>query len=107
MHETINKLFNSYGYHNPFYHKSITNANKKYSVFVKRNNKTQLIHFGDRHMQHYKDRTKQKKWKHMNHNDKQRRASYLARAHGIKNKSGQYTARDNNSANYYSIKYLW
>jgi hypothetical protein len=41
------------------------------------------------------------------HKDEKRRKSYLARARGITNKSGKKTANDKNSANYYSIKYLW
>ena len=30
--------------------------NKKYSVYVKQNSKTKLIHFGDKRYKHYKDK---------------------------------------------------
>jgi hypothetical protein len=54
------------------------------------------VHFGDSSMEDYLD-----------HNDKARRKSYLARAKGIKNGSGQFTYKDPSSANYYSVHLLW
>ena len=44
---------------------------------------------------------------HLNHNDEKRRASYLARAKGIKDKNGNLTWKNKSSANYFSIRYLW
>jgi hypothetical protein len=76
---------------------------KKYMVMY--NNK--WIHFGDTRYQHYKDQTPNKCYKNLDHGDLTRRKSYLARAKGIKDKSGSLTYRNKNSANYYSIKYLW
>ena len=73
-----------------------TKSGKKGMVFVKKNGQVRLIHFGDSSMQDFTQ-----------HRDKKRRASYLARAKGIKDKSGKLTWKDKNSANYYSIKYLW
>lgn len=69
---------------------------KKMSVYVMKDGKRKLIHFGDSNM---KDFTQ--------HGDKKRRASYLKRSAGIKNKKGQLTKNDKTSANYYSRRYLW
>jgi len=41
------------------------------------------------------------------HKDKERRKSYLARSAKIRDKNGNLTANDKNSANYYSRRYLW
>ncbi len=79
--------------------------NKKYSVYVMKNGKKKLIHFGDSNMEHFKDKLGE--YKHLDHNDPIRRKSYLARAKGIRDKQGNLTYNDRNSANYYSIRYLW
>ncbi len=91
-------------YH-PFYDSNVTPSNKKYSVYVMKNDAKRLIHFGDRSMQHYFDKIGH--WKSLNHLDKERRKRYLARARGIKNSAGALTWKDRNSANFYSVKYLW
>lgn len=70
--------------------------NKKMSVFVKKDGKKKLIHFGD---SRYKDFTQ--------HGDKKKREAYLKRTAGIKNKQGKLTKDDKNSANYYSRRVLW
>jgi len=70
--------------------------NKKYSVYVMKDGKKKLINFGD---SRYEDFTQ--------HKDKERRKSYLKRAKGIKNKKGDLTYKDKNTANYWSIKLLW
>ena len=90
----------------PFKGKS-TPKQKKYSVYVKSDNKKgfKTIHFGDSSMQQFKDKLGY--YKHLDHGDPVRRKSYLARAKGIKNKQGELTWKNKNSANYYSIKYLW
>ena len=77
---------------------------KKYMV-VAPNGKT--IHFGSLSNEHYKDTTGLGLYTHLNHNDEKRRASYLARAKGIKDKNGNLTWKNKNSANYFSIKFLW
>jgi len=41
------------------------------------------------------------------HKDPKRRKSYLARAKGITNKQGKKTWTDKNTANYWSVHYLW
>ena len=58
--------------------------------------KKKLIHFGDSRFQDFTQ-----------HKDEKRRKSYLARARGIKNKKGELTWKDKNSANYYSVRLLW
>ena len=65
------------------------------------------IHFGASDMEQFKDNTGLGLYTHKNHNDTERRRKYLARAKGIKNKKGELTYRDKESANYYSVKYLW
>lgn len=69
---------------------------KKMSVYVMKDGKKKLIHFGDSNM---KDFTQ--------HKDEKRRKSYLARSAGIRNKEGKLTKDDKNSSNYYSRRYLW
>jgi len=69
----------------------------KYSVIVKSDTgKDKIIHFGDSRYQDYRQ-----------HKDEKRRASYLARAKGIKNKKGEFTWKDKNTKNYWSVHYLW
>jgi len=70
--------------------------NKKFSVYVMKDGKKKLIHYGD---SRYLDFTQ--------HKDKERRKSYLLRAKGIRNKKGELTWKDKNSANYWSVKTLW
>ena len=89
--------------YSPFVSKA---KNKKYSVRIKTDEgKTKLIHFGDSRMQQYKDKLGH--YSNLDHGDKERRRRYLARAKGIKDKNGNLTWKNKNSANYYSIKYLW
>ena len=69
---------------------------KKGMVYVKKDGKKKLIHFGDSSMS---DFTK--------HKDKARRKNYLQRSGGIRNKEGKLTKNDKNSANYWSRKVNW
>jgi hypothetical protein len=87
----------------PIFKKS-TRKNKKYSV-ISPSGKT--IHFGSASMEQYKDSTGLGLYSDKDHNDEKRRKSYLARAKGIKNKKGELTWKDPESANYYSVRYLW
>jgi len=82
-----------------------TAKNKKYSVYVIKDGKKKLINFGDTRYQHFKDKIGD--YSNLDHNDKKRQKSYLSRAKGIKNKKGELTYKDKNSANYYAVKYLW
>ena len=68
---------------------------KKFSVYVMKEGKKKLIHFGSTD---YQDFTQ--------HKDKDRRKSYLARSAGIRNKEGKLTYLDKNSANYWA-RTLW
>ena len=83
-------------------YKLSTSKGKKLMVVV--NNKT--IHFGALPMQHFRDRTGLLP-KYLNHGDKARRLSYLARTSKIVRKDGSKTINDVNSANYHSRKILW
>jgi len=75
-----------------------TRKNKKYSVYVKGvSGNAKLIHFGDKRYQQYHD--KLGFYKHLDHGDKKRRASYYAR-HGP-----SYGRK--NTAKYWSHKILW
>jgi len=67
--------------------------NKKYSVYVMRNGKKTLIHFGDSRYKHNYSASARK--------------SYLARSGGIKDKSGKLTKNNKNSANYWARRVLW
>jgi hypothetical protein len=69
---------------------------KKMSVYVMKNGKKKLIHFGDSNMKDFRQ-----------HKDPARRKSYLARSGGIRNKQGKLTKNDKNSANYWARKVLW
>ena len=84
-----------------------TKSRHKYWVYVKSDNKQgyKKIGFGMKGMGQYKD--KGGHYKSLDHGDAVRRRSYLARAKGIKNMKGELTYKDKNTANYWSIRYLW
>jgi len=69
---------------------------KKGSVYVLKDGKKRLIHFGDSSM------TDKRKGA-----SKAQQKSYLARSAGIRNKEGKLTKNDKNSANYWSRKVNW
>ena len=81
-----------------------TRPGKKYSVITP---KGKTVYFGSSTSQQYKDSTGKGYWSHKDHGDAKRRRSYLARAKGIKNKQGKFTYNNRESANYYSVNYLW
>lgn len=72
--------------------------NKKYSVYVKSNNKTgiKLIHFGDSRYGQFKDKLGH--YKSLDHGDEKRKQNYYSR-------HGKATSKD--SAKYWSHKILW
>ena len=75
----------------------LSNAkNKKYSVFVLKDNKKKLIHFGDKRYQQFKDKIGF--YKKLDHNDPKRKKLYFIR-HG--------KSTDKNTAKYWSNKILW
>ena len=69
---------------------------KKGSVYVLKDGKKRLIHFGDSSM------TEKRKGA-----SKAQQKSYLARSAGIRNKEGKLTKNDKNSANYWSRRVNW
>ena len=74
-----------------------TKSRFKYWVYVRSDTKKGYKKIGFGHKD-YEDYTQ--------HRDKERQRSYLARAKGIKNKKGELTYKDRNSANYWAVK-LW
>jgi hypothetical protein len=71
---------------------------KKFSVYVKgKNGNKKLIHFGAKGYPDWRSGSA----------TKEQRKSYLARAKGIKDKSGNLTWKDKNTANYWAVRYLW
>ncbi len=75
--------------------------NKKYDAILQ--NKTtkaiKKVPFGDVRYQQYRDSTPLKLYKHLNHNDKERRRLYRARHE--KDMSNKF------SSGYFSSKFLW
>ncbi len=69
---------------------------KKYSVYVMKNGKKTLIHFGDNRYEQFKDKLGE--YSNLDHNDPKRKKAYYAR-HG--------QTSDKNSAKYWSHKILW
>lgn len=63
------------------------------------------IHFGDSSMQQFKDRTGI--WKKLDHGDKTRQKSFLARSKGIKLKDGSLAWKNPMSPAYHSVRILW
>jgi hypothetical protein len=88
--------------------KKSTRKNKKYSVITP---KGKTIHFGaivaGKPMEQYKDSTGLGLYSKYDHGNNQRRKSYILRAKGIKNKDDKLTWKNKESANYYSVKFLW
>ena len=78
--------------------KNTSSSKNKMWVYVKTDTKKgyKKIGFGLKGMQDFRQ-----------HKDPKRRASYLARSGGIKDKNGNLTKNNKNSANYWSRKVLW
>ena len=70
-----------------------TRKNNKYMVTLKSGKK---VHFGSSKYEDY-----------LTHKDKDRRDKYLARATKIKNKQGELTYNNPESANFWSVHLLW
>ena len=105
----------------PFKGKS-TPASKKYSVYVKVNNKKgyKTVHFGARGMDDWRSgkATKEQRKSFRAHiinaakntigkATKEQRKSFRARMMGIKRKDGTYAYKDKTSPAYWSLNYLW
>tara|TARA_R100001163_G_C4930636_1_gene106727 strand:+ start:198 stop:479 length:282 start_codon:yes stop_codon:yes gene_type:complete len=74
-----------------------TKADKKGMVYVMKDGKKRLIHFGQKGAPDFNSGKA----------SKGQQKSYLARSGGIRNKSGQLTKNDKNSANYWSRRVNW
>ena len=83
--------------------KQSTRKNKKYMIKYK----DKWIHFGDTRYEQFRDGTPLKLYSYMDHNDDIRRLNYINRAMGIKDKDGNITGNNPNSANFYAIRLLW
>jgi hypothetical protein len=83
----------------PFYKADVTPYNKKYSVYVLKDNKPRLIHFGAYGYEQFKD--KLGKYKAYDHGDNIRRANYRARH----KKAGD--VNNKNTAAYWAYNILW
>ena len=81
--------------------------NKKYRVEFMYNGKLHKVNFGDKRYEQFKDSTPLKLYNHLDHNNKERRKNYRARASRIKNKKGELTYKNPLYPNYWSYKYLW
>ena len=78
------------GYNQP---RKSDRPDKKMMVLAKKGDEVRLIHFGQKGYRHnYSEAAKK---------------SYLARSGGIRNKSGELTANDKFSANYWARRVLW
>lgn len=75
---------------------------KKLMVIV--NNKK--IYFGQKGYEHFFDKTGLLD-KKLNHKDEKRKERYLKRSKGIKDKNGNLTYKNPESANFHSINILW
>ncbi len=69
-----------------------TRKNKKLMVLTNKG----IIHFGDSNMEDFTQ-----------HKNKKRQISYCKRSAGIKDKQGNLTKNNKDSANYWSRKILW
>lgn len=86
-----------------FYDPEITPPTKKYSVWYN----GQLIHFGQKGYQQYRDSTPLRKYKSLDHRDKKRRDAYRARHGQVLKRDGTPAYLDKNQPAYWSWHYLW
>ena len=70
---------------------------KKYSVYVMKNGKKRLIHFGASGMDDWRSGKA----------TKEQRKSFRARMKGIKRKDGTLAYKDKASPAYWALNYLW
>jgi len=77
----------------------LTPKTKKYSVYVKADNKKgyKTIHFGARGMDDWRSGKA----------TKEQRKSFRARIKGIKRKDGTFAYKDKSSPAYWALNYLW
>ena len=73
-----------------------SNPKKKMMVYVMKDGKKKLIHFGQANAPDF-----------ISGASKEQRKSYLARSGGIRNKKGELTKNIKSSPNYWSRRILW
>jgi hypothetical protein len=78
-------------------------GDKKYKVITPMGKK---IHFGSRNYEHFKD-SALGTYKHLDHGDVKRRASYKARHKAIKTKDGKFAYLNPEQPSFYSMFFLW
>lgn len=79
-----------------------TRKNKKYMVL---NNNNNIVHFGDKRYEQFRDDIGL--YKNLNHNDKERQKNYCKRSSGIRDGQGKLTKNNIDSPNHWSMKLLW
>ncbi len=89
-----------------------TAKNKKYTAFIKNQERIRKIHFGHSDYEQYKDSTKIGKYTYKNHNDKKRKEAYFSRHSGTKSKQEALKKEKQKSNGKYNAKilshqYLW
>ena len=87
-------------------------GNSKYKAVITDGKKERILHFGDKRYGQYKDDTKLKKYKRLDHGDKERRKNYFQRHSGVENKHEAIKKEYANSKGKYTPKllshiYLW
>lgn len=87
------------------YHIKVSDRPEKKYVAIFSNGKR--VYFGAAQYAQYKDKTPLKKYSHMDHLDKNRRAMYRARHEKILTKSGKPAYRVLYSPSWFSYNYLW
>ena len=96
--ESVRRVMAGSGAEIPLYQPFPSTAkNKKYSVYVLKDGKRRLIHFGDSRYGQYADRLKH--YAHLDHKSEARREAFYRRHSGV--------SRDKNSALYWSQQVLW
>ena len=80
-------------------------GNSKYSVYVMKNGKIRLIHFGNKKYEHFHDKIGY--YSKLNHGDKKRRDNYRKRHKAILKKDGKPAYLDKNQPSYWAYNYLW
>jgi hypothetical protein len=96
--ESVRRIMAGSGSDKPLYTPFKSTAkNKKYSVYVLKDGRRRLIHFGDSRYGHYEDRLKH--FSRLDHKSEARRDQFYRRFGGV--------SRDRNSALYWSQQVLW
>jgi hypothetical protein len=95
---SVRRVMSGSGAEKPLYQPFKSTAkNKKYSLYVLKDGRRRLIHFGDSRYGQFGDRLGH--YAHLNHKSEARREAFYRRHGGV--------SRDRNSALYWSQQLLW